>query len=53
MISRQRDLFRFQVLIRAPRDGSAQRLLHDATAGKHFFVKASRLMIDVDPIDLL
>ncbi|MCH7872728.1 MAG: primosomal protein N' [Planctomycetes bacterium] len=53
VIRRQRDLFRFQVLIRAPRDGSAQRLLHDAAAGKHLFVKAARLTIDVDPIDLM
>ena len=53
VISRQRDRFRYQLLIRAPRDGSAQRLLHDSFARKHFFVKKARLTIDVDPIDLL
>ncbi len=50
--NRRRDLWRFEVLVRAPRDGSAQRLLHDADTAKLLFTKADRLTIDVDPIDL-
>jgi primosomal protein N' (replication factor Y) len=50
--NRRRDLWRFEVLVLAPRGGSAQRLLHDAETAKLLFTKAARLTIDVDPVDL-
>ncbi len=52
-IERLRDLRRHQVLLRGPRDGSVQRLLHAALVARQLRPAVRRFRIDVDPIDLL
>jgi primosomal protein N' (replication factor Y) len=51
--SRLRNLLRWQVLIRSPRDDSMQRLLREAEAARLLRSPAERLTIDVDAIDML
>ncbi|MBU0641433.1 MAG: primosomal protein N' [Planctomycetes bacterium] len=53
VIPRLRDMFRYHVLVRAPRNGSAQRLLHEATRAKLLSPNVQRFTIDVDPMDML
>ena len=53
IIPRLREMFRWQVLVRCPRDGSAQRLLRDAYADKRLSPKVKRFTVDVDPFDML
>ena len=53
VIARLRELHRWQVLVRTPRDASAQRLLHQADRARLLSPKVKRFTIDVDPVDLL
>ena len=53
VIARLRDKVRHQMTIRAPRDGSMQKLLREAEDQKLLRTKAKRLTIDVDALDLL
>jgi primosomal protein N' (replication factor Y) len=52
-IARLRELHRYQVLLRGPRDGSLQKLLHAALAAKLLRPRVQRFTIDVDALDLL
>jgi primosomal protein N' (replication factor Y) len=51
VVPRLRGRFRFQVIVRAPRDGSLQRLLHQAADEKALAPRVQRFAIDVDPLD--
>lgn len=53
VVGRLRGLFRWEILIRAPRDASAQRLLHAARDAKLLNPRVERFTIDVDPVDLM
>ena len=53
VVPRLRGRFRFQVIVRAPRDGSLQRLLHQAADEKILAPRVQRFTIDVDPLDAL
>ena len=52
MVPRLREMFRWQVLVRGPRDTSVQRLLHQAAAEKQLAPQVQRFTVDVDPLDL-
>lgn len=52
LAARLRDLVRYQVVCRGPRDGSLQRLLQDAARQKLLRPRVTRLVIDVDPVSL-
>lgn len=49
---RLRDMVRYQVLVRGPRDASLQKLLQTARREKLLRPRVQRLTIDVDPVDL-
>ncbi len=53
VLSRLREMWRFQVLIRGGRAGAAQRLLLDPQVRKVLRPRVQRFTIDVDPLDLL
>ncbi|MBI5863697.1 MAG: primosomal protein N' [Planctomycetes bacterium] len=53
LIPRLRDLSRFEIVIRCPRDGSAQKLLHEAISEGLLSPGVTRLTVDVDPADLM
>lgn len=53
VVFRLRELARFQVLCRGPRDGSIQRLLHDAASQKRLAPRVARFVVDVDPVSLI
>jgi primosomal protein N' (replication factor Y) len=53
VVPRLRGRFRFQVVVRAPRDGSLQRLLRQAADEKSLASRVQRLTMDVDPLDTL
>jgi primosomal protein N' len=53
VIARVRDLFRYEVVLRAPRDGSAQRVAQQMARARRLRPRTARLTIDVDPIDVL
>ncbi|MFN0135160.1 MAG: primosomal protein N' [Phycisphaerae bacterium] len=53
VIKRLRGLARMQVLVHTPRDASGTKLLREADAQRAFFVKAERIAVDVDPVDML
>ena len=52
VVPRLRELFRWQVLVRGPRDTSVQRLLHEAAAERQLAPAVQRFTVDVDPLDL-
>ncbi len=52
-IPRLRDMRRYQVIVRGPRDGSIQRLLREAAAASLLRPKVRRVTVDVDALDLL
>ncbi|MBL8878043.1 MAG: primosomal protein N' [Phycisphaerales bacterium] len=52
-IARHRDRLRYQVLIRAPRDGSLQQLLARAGQERRLRRGVQRQLVDIDPIELL
>lgn len=52
-VLRHRDRLRYQVVIRAPRDGSLQRLLHQAHKEHRLRMNVQRQIVDVDPVDML
>ncbi len=52
VVPRLREMFRWQVLVRGPRDTSVQRLLHQAAAEKQLAPQVQRFTVDVDPLDL-
>jgi len=52
-IPRLRDMLRYAVLVRAPREVGVQRLLHEARAEKVLSPRVQRFTIDVDPLDML
>ncbi len=52
-ITRLREMLRYQVLLRGPRDDSVHRLLAAARTEKRLHPRVQRFTIDVDPIDLL
>jgi primosomal protein N' (replication factor Y) len=51
-VARVRELYRHQVLIRGPRDGSGQRLLSEARSRKALSPRVRRFVVDVDPIEM-
>jgi primosomal protein N' (replication factor Y) len=53
LIARVRELRRYQVLVRGPRDRSLHRLLQEAAEQKLLSPRTRRFMVDVDPLDLL
>jgi len=53
VIARVRDLFRYEVVLRAPRDGSAQRVAQQMARARRLRPRTARFTIDVDPIDVL
>lgn len=53
ILARLRGRFRYEVLIVAPRDASAQRLLSECLSEKVFSTSAKRLTIDVDPLEMV
>ncbi|MFH1747842.1 MAG: primosomal protein N' [Planctomycetota bacterium] len=53
VVPRLREMFRYGVIVRGPRDGSMQRLLHEAVAEKYLAPRVRRFTIDVDPVDML
>lgn len=53
VLSRLRGAQRYEVLIVAPRDGSAQRLLREAAAARLLSPRVQRFTIDVDPLEML
>lgn len=53
IVQRLREMLRFQVLVRGPRDDTIQRLLHEAGDQKLLSPRVQRFNIDVDPVDLL
>jgi len=53
IVPRLRELLRYQVLVRGPRDGTVQKLLHEAAAARVLRPSVERFTIDVDPVDLL
>lgn len=52
-ISRHRDRLRYQILIRAPRDGSLQRIFAIADQERRLRCSVQRQLVDIDPIDML
>lgn len=52
-VLRHRDRLRYQVVIRAPRDGSLQRLLHQARSEHRLHMNVQRQIVDIDPVDML
>lgn len=52
LIARLRGKYRYEVVLSTPRDGSAQRVLHEAVAARVLSPRVKRLTIDVDPTDL-
>jgi primosomal protein N' (replication factor Y) len=52
-VPRLREMLRYQVLVRGPRDGTVQKLLHEARAARVLRPNVTRFTIDVDPVDLL
>jgi primosomal protein N' (replication factor Y) len=53
VIPRLREMFRYQVLARVPRDADARRLLRAAEQEKALSPKVKRFTIDVDPLEML
>ena len=53
VVQRLRQMLRFQVIIRGPRDGGVQRLLSGGAEAKLLSPRVQRFNIDVDPVDLL
>ncbi len=49
---RLRGALRYEVLIVAPRDGSAQRLLREAAGARLLSPRVQRFTIDVDPLEM-
>ena len=52
-VPRLREMQRYQVLVRGPRDECVQRLLHEAAGEKLLSPAIQRFTVDVDPVDLL
>lgn len=52
-IARLREMLRWQVIVRSPAGGAAQRLIHEALDTHVFRRRIRRVTIDVDPTDLL
>lgn len=52
LVARLRELLRWQVLLRLPRDISPAKLLRAAVDAKLLSTRCKRLVIDVDPMDL-
>jgi primosomal protein N' (replication factor Y) len=53
VVARLRQMARYQVLARGPRDGAIQRLLRAAADEKRLSPRVQRFTIDVDPLDQL
>jgi primosomal protein N' (replication factor Y) len=53
VIPRLREMLRYQVLIRGPREGGLHTLLERAESQKCLWAAVRRITIDVDPLDLL
>lgn len=53
VVSRLRELFRYQVLARIPREADPRRLLRVAQDEKVFRLRVRRFTIDVDPLDMM
>ncbi len=53
VIARRRELFRYLILLRAPRAATLGALLKAAEAEKLLYPRVARATIDVDPVDLL
>ena len=53
VMGRLRGLTRYQVVVRAPRDGSAQRLIRAAVDEKLLLPRVERFTLDVDAIDTM
>jgi primosomal protein N' (replication factor Y) (superfamily II helicase) len=53
VVARLRNMLRYDVLVRSPRDGSLQRLLREAATEKLLSPRVARFTIDVDPVDLM
>lgn len=53
VVARLRAMFRYEVVVRGPRDASVQRLLHEAGVEKALSPRVQRFTIDVDPVDML
>ena len=52
-IPRLREMFRYDVVVRLPRDLAPQQFLRAADQEKAFALRVQRFTIDVDPIDML
>jgi len=53
VIQRLRELRRYEVLVRGPRDRSLHRLLQEAAGRKLLSPRTKRFTLDVDPVDML
>ena len=53
VIRRLRDLLRYEVLVRGPRDAAVHTLLRQATDENLLRPAVQRMTVDVDPVDLL
>lgn len=51
--TRLREMFRFEVIVRGPRDATVQHLLREALQQRKLSPRVQRFSIDVDPVDLL
>lgn len=53
VVTRLRELFRYHVLVRVPRDADTRQLLRLAEQEKALSPKVRRFTVDVDPLDML
>lgn len=53
VIKQLRGMTRWQVMARGPRDGSLQRLLTAADSARALSPRVKRIVVDVDPVELL
>jgi len=53
VIAKQRDRYRYQVIVRAPREAPLHAVLRDADPATALRAKVERLTVDVDPLELL
>ena len=53
VVARLRQMARYEVVLRGPRDASLQQLLREARTAKLLSPRVQRFTIDVDPVDLL
>jgi len=53
VIPRLREMFRYHVLVRVPRDADTRRLLRAAEEAKALSPRVKRFSVDVDPMEML